>query len=481
MRKEILRASHLYKRVGNVLILNDFSMNLYEGEVLGIMGLRDSGKTLLFHILSGEEEFDAGTLFFDEQKLEGNKLQLRNKIALVKKESALEKNMTVTDNIFHIRKHYHHQFWVHERLYRSQAKEQLERVSLAIDPDSPVSELSEIECYMIEILKGYIMGARIIILDDFAQEHTKTEYFQLNALIEKLREQGVSFLVAGYQMQNLQIYSERILFLVNGTTGKIVCNKRRKQINENLVFQTAPAEKKKKREIIRENKTEVFRAEGICTPELQDISFSLYQGEVLTLVDLSNSKNQSLFDCLMHQEQVISGDFYYRKHCLTKKSRFIKRGEILFVDFNSQNKIIEPLSLQDNLCIGNFHKVSAAGFYSRKSMNYIERDFLAWYPSEALINRKNCFHLSEKDKMAIVLYRMRLQRPKMMICVNPDRYTDAQTYLMVQQQLQEMAQTGTSILILSANVERSYQLTDRFLFWENGRLKESNFIDEIVE
>ena len=66
MRKEALRVSHLYKRFGQKEVLTDFHMNLLEGETLGIMGLKGSGKTLLFHILTGKEEFDQGTLFFNE-------------------------------------------------------------------------------------------------------------------------------------------------------------------------------------------------------------------------------------------------------------------------------------------------------------------------------------------------------------------------------------------------------------------------------
>ena len=53
MRKEALRVLHLYKRFGQKEVLTDFHMNLLEGETLGIMGLKGSGKTLLFHILKG--------------------------------------------------------------------------------------------------------------------------------------------------------------------------------------------------------------------------------------------------------------------------------------------------------------------------------------------------------------------------------------------------------------------------------------------
>lgn len=459
MHKEILRVSHLCKRIKNTVILNDFSMNLYEGEVLGIMGLRDSGKTLLFHILSGKEEFDSGTLFFDENKLSGNRVMLRDKIALVKKESSLLKNLTITDNIFHIRKHYHWQFWIHKRLYRNRAKEELMKIGIMTDPDVCISELTQIECYMIEIMKRYIMGAKIIILDDFSEERSMEEILRLNELIEGLKNKGVSFIVAGYQLQNLQMCSERILFLVNGSDGKVILNKKRKQIDENLIFRTLPPMDKQKTN--REKQKEIFRVEALSSGKIKNLSFSLYQGEILTLVDFERYYNQSLFQSLMNLEQV-------------------KKEEILFVDFNLKNKIIEQMSLRDNLCLGNFYKVSWMGFYRKKSMEFIKKDFLSWYPSEQLRKAKDCRNLSEKDKMAILLYRIRMKKPQMIFCVDPSRYTDALTYRMMQEQLLELAENGTAVLILAQNVERNYQLTDRFLFWEKGELIEKG-LKELIE
>ncbi len=74
--------------------------------------------------------------------------------------------------------------------------------------------------------------------------------------------------------------------------------------------------------------------------------------------------------------------------------------------------------------------------------------------------------------MAIFLYRMRLKKPQMIMCIDPGRYTDALIFQMLKNQLWEFAQSGTAILILAQNVEQSYNMTDRFLFWEKGELIE---------
>lgn len=479
MKKEILRVQHLYKSQGRTEILKDFSMNLYEGEVLGIMGLKGSGKTLLFHILTGIEEFDAGTLFFDENRISGKRTTLRKYIAMVGKEPQLQKNMSVMDNIFHIRKHYHHQIWIHEKQIRIQAEAELKALGITIDPEVLICQLTRIESYIIEIVKNYIIGARIIILDDFSEEHNADEILKLNDLLEKLKSKGVSFVIAGYQLQNLQMCAERILFLVNGTAGKIITNRKRNQIDEKQIFQIFPPMARQKKRQVRKGQKLLFWAEKVCMDKLQDISFSLYQGEILTLVDFENVNNQQLFEGLMNPELIRSGNFFYKDHVITQKDFSLNSNNILFVDFNLKNKVIGQMSLEDNLCMGNFNKVSKAGFYSRKSMEYIKKDFLEWYPSETLKKCKNCEDISEQDRMAILLYRIRLKKPQMIWCIDPRRYTDALTYQMMKEQMWEFAESGISILIMAQNVEQNYRLTDRFLFWEKEKLIASSFEEMI--
>ena len=449
MRKEALRVLHLYKRFGQKEVLTDFHMNLLEGETLGIMGLKGSGKTLLFHILTGKEEFDQGTLFFNEKRVDGKRWCCRNQIAMVGRESQLQQNMSIADNIFYLRKH------------------------------TLICQLTRLESYMIEIVKRYIMGAKVIILDDFSEQYRTEEILKLNQLLDRMKQDGISFIISGYRLKNLQMCAERILFLVNGTTGKIVQNMKRNQIDENLIFQIFPSAlpRRKKAEL---PKSEVlFSARDVSVNELEKATFDLHKGEILTIVDFETVHNENLFHCLMNPESILQGRIVYDHHPITRKNYAAKNNGILFADFNLKNKIIEQMSLQDNLCMGNFNKVSRVGFYSKRSMEFIKKDFLEWYPSEQLKTCRDCRNLSEKDKMAILLYRIRMKKPRVILCNEPGRYTDALTFEMMRKQFWDLAESGTSILILTQNIEQNYMLTDRFLFWDRQGLKEFS-VDTIL-
>lgn len=480
MQKEVLRVSHLYKRIGQREVLTDFHMNLLEGETLGIMGLKGSGKTLLFHILTGKEEFDQGTLFFNENRVYGEQWRCRNQIAMVGRESQLQQNMSIADNIFHLRKHYHHQIWTHKNKMEMRTKRELQNVGINLSPDTLICQLTRLESYMIEIVKRYIMGAKVIILDDFSEQYHTEEILKLNQLLDRMKQDGISFIISGYRLKNLQMCAERILFLVNGTTGKIIRNVKRNQIDENLIFQIFPSVSSRRSRVESQKSEVLFSASNVWADELQRVTFDLHRGEILTIVDFEAIHNENLFHCLMNPESISQGRILYDHHFVTRKDYTAKNNGILFVDFNLENKIIEQMSLQDNLCLGNFNKVSTLGFYNKRSMEFIKKDFLEWYPSEQLKMCRDCRSLSEKDKMAILLYRIQMRKPQIILCNEPGRYTDALTFEMMRKQFWNLAENGTSILILTQNIEQNYRLTDRFLFWDKQRLKEFP-VDAILE
>ena len=72
-----------------------------------------------------------------------------------------------------------------------------------------------------------------------------------------------------------------------------------------------------------------------------------------------------------------------------------------------------------------------------------------------------------------------MKKPRVILCNEPGRYTDALTFEMMRKQFWDLAESGTSILILTQNIEQNYMLTDRFLFWDRQGLKEFS-VDTIL-
>jgi ABC transporter. len=102
MAKEVLRMENIEKEFPGVKALKNAFLNLYEGEVLGLIGENGAGKSTLMNILGGIYRPDAGKIYIDGAEVSFKNVfdSQRQGIAFIHQELALVSHMTVGENIF---------------------------------------------------------------------------------------------------------------------------------------------------------------------------------------------------------------------------------------------------------------------------------------------------------------------------------------------------------------------------------------------
>lgn len=468
MRKEIIRASHIRKSYDDFLVLEDFNMNLYEGEVMGIIGLHDSGKSTVLNILSGKEAPTEGNLFLNEKKADMRELNNQDKVFLLQKNSSLIDTLSVLDNIFVVKKHNKKKVWLKQGPIYKQLVQKLEELGISISPLAKVGKFTEEGHHVIEIVKAYILGAKVILIDDIMTGYSNEEYAYLIRIIEKLRKKGVSFIIAGYQVEKIQMYADRIIFLVNGKSVKVIKNMRRNQIDlQNILFGDSslnfeyPAEKKKCGNV-------QFKVKNLHGEGLKNSQLHIDKGEIVLIIDILRNTNQRLFQWFNNENKCFSADIsiddkpYDRR---TKKTS----GLLLTEDFNTENKIVECLSLCDNLCLSQYKKFSVLGFIKKSRVQFVKYDFLKWVGEWK--DTDSCRHLSQKEKINMLLYGIELKKARVLLCKNPEEVVDYNDYLLIENRLKRFAQNGMSIGIFASNINRVQTIADSFMFISDGRIK----------
>ena len=147
MPAPLLAIEGLSKRFSGVQALSDVALSVAPGEVHGLLGENGAGKSTLLKIVSGAQPPDGGTLLWD-----GQPLTLANPLAAqalgivtIYQEFNLVPSLTVAENIFIGREPKRLGVFVDWPRMRAMATEQLRRIGLAIDPDTPVFALSVAE------------------------------------------------------------------------------------------------------------------------------------------------------------------------------------------------------------------------------------------------------------------------------------------------------------------------------------------------
>jgi hypothetical protein len=90
-----------------------------------------------------------------------------------------------------------------------------------------VAQLTDIESYIVEIVKAYILGVRLILIDDFTEDYPIDAYAAIGQVVERLKTRGISFIVSGSQWSNLSVFCDRIAILDRKQICKVVPSARK--------------------------------------------------------------------------------------------------------------------------------------------------------------------------------------------------------------------------------------------------------------
>lgn len=503
MRTEVLRIQDLSAERSSGCNLRHIYMNLYQGEVLGLAGLHDAGKSFLFDCLMGTNPASEGKIFLCEEARPAAEWTRSDKIFRIQAQSALVATQSVMENIFVIRKRKRKKWIVPWNVLMQETVSLLLDFGMEIDPKSVVTELSLVECHIVEIIKAYISGGILILIDDIMTPYASGDYDVLYKVIRRFREKGISFIICGCQMEKLQRLTDRCLFMVNGITVKMVDNVRRKQLGEIKVLmgsgirqlrveKVSPspqgsAESDEVRERTKKEGKVIFSARDIKTVSGKGMDFQIREGEIVVMVDFFGQWVPQMIEMIAGQK-LYSGSFVLEGKKIKKKSK-----KVYISDFLESNYMINCLSLRDNLCLAVFNKISTCGFLHPQKARAIERIFKEQYqievspPSQGSMERseeKFFFEwgsLSFAEKMAVYLERIKLQKWKVMFCTNIENVMSYELEDMITMQLKDMVRGQRAICICASSFEKYSRLADYFLLVTNEKQIRKFTYDQLCE
>ncbi len=462
MPEELYRIQDLCFQKDHSFLINHLDMYQYKGESLGLLGLHDSGKTLLSLILSGQVSPCAGKFCYEENP--ASHRVLSSNTALIQRSSSLIPSLSVMENIFVIRRHKYRTYLVHRKLILHETLNWMNELGLSISPQEKVCCLTKTEQYLVEILKAYILGAKLIILDDIPLSFFQTPQF--SGMFQYLRTKAISFLITSCDINQLQLFSNRIYFMADHRTIKWIYNEKRNTVDISTLYSRPIIY----REIPSQASGEIsLRVDGLCHGSLYNISFHLHEGEIVTIFDLFRNASSQLLESMFHPQRTASGSISVYGKTVSHEGC----PSLINAGFELDDCIFEPLPTRDNICISNYKKAAGPmGILKQTRMQYMEQAFLAEYKNEGFTSRTSCRHLPKKEKLAMYLYRYEFLRKKIIFCVNPEKYIDYETVYVLKNALQRIANNGNTVCIITCDFEKVYTLASRHLILSSDSIQE---------
>tara|TARA_B100001027_G_C16229417_1_gene313821 strand:+ start:111 stop:851 length:741 start_codon:yes stop_codon:yes gene_type:complete len=223
----VLKLKNISKNFGAIIALDNVSLNIEEGEVLGLMGDNGAGKSTLIKILAGNFKQSKGEILFEDEKIEFNKpMDARGKgIEVVYQDLALCDNLTAASNIFltrEIKKKFGPIGIVDFKKMFSAAKNLFAELKSETLPNETVRMMSGGQRQAVALARTKLSQAKIVLLDEPTAAISVRQVAEVLELIRQLKNQGISVVIISHRMPDVFAVSDRIAVL---RRGKLVANK----------------------------------------------------------------------------------------------------------------------------------------------------------------------------------------------------------------------------------------------------------------
>ncbi len=479
----LLQMQNITKEFPGVKALESVSFDLHAGECHALVGENGAGKSTLMKILSGVYPYGSyrGEILIDGQiqKFDNVRDAELAGIAIIFQELSLIKELSIAENIF--LGNFPSKFGLVDwRLMNEKTEGLLEELHLEVSPQTLVGDLTIGKQQLVEIAKALSKNARILVLDEPTSALTEAETEHLFNILKKLKARGVGLIYISHKLDEVFSISDRITILRDGQT---ITTKKTGEFSKNEVislmvgraleniFTRAPSQPG--REVLRVENLSLYDAFIPDKKVLENISFSLFEGEVLGVAGLMGAGRSELLMAIFGAWQgKKTGKIFIDGKQVNIRSPIdaIKVGIGFVTEDRKRYGLILEKDILENSTLASLKTVSGKFLTNRvRELATVEKlmQSLRIKASSASTITAN---LSGGNQQKVVLGKWLLTKPKILLLDEPTRGIDIGAKQEIYSQIDTLAKEGIAILLVSSELPELLGLSDRILVLHEGKL-----------
>ncbi|MEI6763044.1 MAG: sugar ABC transporter ATP-binding protein [Actinomycetes bacterium] len=467
-------------------VLKDVNFSVRPGEVHALAGENGAGKSTLMKILQGVYTMDSGSIKVAGESVEIHSFQdaQRHGIGMVFQEFSLIPELTVAQNIFLNREPKNKIGFIADRDSAKRASAVLQSVGIEIDVTAKVSSLSRAYQQLTEIAKAIAADAKILILDEPTASLAKHEVDALFKVLKQLTASGVSIIYISHRMDEIYQICDRITVLRDGNLVAV-----------ETLADTTPQEViahitgRKDVEMLSHDGRQIDRS---TTPTLKvthlsvgdrvkDVSFDLYQGEILGLAGLMGSGRTEILRAVFGLDKKSSGTLELKGEAISiKNPRDAKSSGLALIpeDRRRQGLVMEH-SVSANILAANLDKLSHLNFLNFTKIDEFSQTAITDFEIRPPEADRQVKLLSGGNQQKVVIAKWVATNPTIILMDEPTVGVDIGTKVEIMKLVRSLAAKGNSIILVSSELPELLGVCDRILIINNGEIRESLMRHEI--
>ncbi|MEU5725955.1 sugar ABC transporter ATP-binding protein [Micromonospora sp. NPDC047738] len=472
----LLRLEGVSKSFPGVKALSGVQLDLRHNEVLALVGENGAGKSTLMKLLSGIYAADEGEFYLNGERFEvaGPKQAQEQGISIIHQEFNLMPDLTVAQNIFIGREPRLANFFLDERKLNARAAELIDRLQLPLDPKRVVGRLTVAKQQMVEIAKALSNDAKVLIMDEPTAALNEAEVATLHELIGRFTRPDTGVIYISHRMAEIKAISDRITVLRDGQYVDTVptATTTMKEVIALMVGRAITVSARP--EGVREDREVLLKVEGLSTKALlNNVSFELRKGEILGFAGLMGAGRTEVARALVGADRTTSGTITLAgKHVAIQNPADAARHRIGYL--SEDRKHLGLLLEQDvtaNIALSSLRELfTSFGFMRDKAMRARSAQYVGALRIKTPSVRQTTKNLSGGNQQKVVIAKWLLKDCDILIFDEPTRGIDVGAKEEIYRLLNELAQQGKSIIMISSELPEVLRMSHRIVVMSEGRI-----------
>jgi rhamnose transport system ATP-binding protein len=469
----LLRATNVSKSFAGVHALRGVSFDLRPGEVHALVGENGAGKSTLIKIITGAHQADEGTLEVGGRVIEENSplISWSLGIAAIYQQPALFPDLTVAENIslgLEPRGGWRVVRWGERR---RRARELLERIGAAIDPDAVVSSLTMPEQQLVEIARSLGADARVLIMDEPTASLSEREVERLFRVIRDLRGRGVGIIYISHRLDELFQVADRVTVLRDGRTvdTRPMADVDRAELIRLMVGREVTTIFPKM-EVPRGDVMLELRGVGCRESGVRGVSLSARAGEIVGLAGLVGAGRTELARVLFGLTPADEGEIRLRGRPVVIDSPACAVGQgIAYVpEDRRRHGVILEMPVAPNTSLAILKRISGFGWLNFKGERDLAASFVGRLGIKVASLDAPVGDLSGGNQQKVAVARWLATDPAVLILDEPTQGIDVGAKAEIHRLMGELAARGLAILMISSELPEVLGMSDRVAVMHAG-------------
>jgi ribose transport system ATP-binding protein len=477
MKNEILRLQNVTTIQDEVTLLDNFSLHIFQGEIMGLVCINANGKESLIQLISQNTPVQYGRVYFNEVLVNNYQHSpfKRNRIVVIEQKSRLIQDLSVSDNVFVLRRGIK-KYFINPRVLNDQLQRFTQEVGIHIDGNELVADLSPFEKCVTELLRAIIMGAKLIVIRDISNSVSAADLAQFHDLLRYYCQKGFSFLyICSHHEEAFKICT-RVSLMRDGKILRVFDRDEFK--NENMTpYYIGEYENFEKTVVNHRRQEEILKFEDVCTENLNHMEFKVSKGECTVLLDMNNTVLSDIIKLLNGELIQDAGTVYLEKSAYTQKqARCAIENGVAFIGENPiQTMLFKEMSYIDNLCFLLDKKRNPVRI-SQRILKSVIQEYEPILGKD--INETNIMNLKLQSLYNLIYYRIILSHPKIVVCLQPFAGADMYLRRHIIELINKMKKAGITVVILAVNIADSLIIADKLILLGDGRFSNEYYSSE---